>query len=330
MDLVKVSLALASTFLVAFRVPAEAQPAPNNHAPTLLVNVLDRNGGAVRDLTKDSFRVKVNGRASAIVEASYSLAPRRIVVLLDMSGSMVESRGQQKWEIAREALEDLLADTPHEVPIALLAFADQVKDSFDFSQSRSSISAWLKEGATTHGDNRIHGRTALFDAVLSATRLLGPAKPGDAIYAITDAGDNSSHISARNTRKVLLDSKIRLFVFLFAEQLPFADVRSGTEALTEMARATRGFVFGVPGRSTGVEFMPSWVVYDYDGRTRDKIKLYTRALNIQVNGFYTLRFDSPIPAGKAHKVFLDIVDAKGNPRKDVAFTYSTILLPQLK
>jgi hypothetical protein len=110
------------------------------------------------------------------------------------------------------------------------------------------MGAWLNEGASQHGDNRIHGQTALFDAVLAATKILGSTHSGDAIYAITDGGDNSSHISGTVTRKLLLESGIRLFAFLFAEPAPFPELRAGTESLKEMCHATGGFVFGVTGR----------------------------------------------------------------------------------
>jgi von Willebrand factor type A domain len=328
-NVARMSLALASALLAACGI-LTAQPAPNESAPSLLANVLDRQGMAVRDLTKESFQVKVNGRQARLLEASYSLAPRRIVVVLDMSGSMAGGMEHKKWKIAHEALEDLLTESPPDISIALLTFSDQVHDAFDFSQNRSSMALWLKEGADQHGDSRIRGRTALFDAMLAAKKLLGTSRPGDAIYAITDGGDNSSHISALATRKLLLESGIRLFVFLFAEPSLFEGTQSGTESIKELARASGGFVFGVSAHPGGVDFLPSWDGYDYTERTRQTIKLYTRALNIQVNGFYTLRFDSPVIAAKARKVSLDIVDAARKPRKDVAFTYSTMLLPQSK
>lgn len=307
-----------------------AQSVPPPSASSLLVNVLDRNGDAVRSLTRDSFRVKVNGHPAAVVEAGYSLAPRRIVALLDMSGSMAGEPDRKKWRIAREALKNLLAETPSDVSIALLTFSDQVHDAFDFSQSRTSMAAWLKQGESHGDDSRVHGRTAIFDAMLAATKLLGAARSGDAIYAITDGGDNSSHIFATDIRKLLLRSRIRLFVFLFAEQR-WGETESGTNALMEIARASGGFVFGISARPSGVEFLPSWsFAFDDNERTREKIKIYTRALNIQVNGFYTLRFDSPVSLDKARKVSLNLVDDTGKPRKDVAFTYSTLLPPQPK
>src|ERR1700675_851352 len=99
----------------------------------------------------------------------------------------------------------------------------------------------------------------------------------------------------------------------------------------ELARDTGGVVFGVSGHPSagGASFLPSLnFEYDYDEHTRDRIRLYMRALNIQVNGFYTLRLDAPLQSGKAGKVSLDIVDGRGIARKDVAFTYSTALPAQ--
>lgn len=296
--------------------------------PTLLANVLDRNGQPVRDLTRDNFQVKVNGHRATQLEATYSLAPRRIVVLLDMSGSMAGDGDHKKWMIAIEAVEDLLADTPVNASLALVTFSDHVHDIFDFTQSRTSMARWLREGANRQGDSRIHGTTAIFDALLAATKIFNAPHSGDAIYLISDGGDNSSHTRSKEIRELLLRSEIRLFVFLFVDPVPFENVRLGTEAIKEIARTTGGFVFGIPGHAGVVSFLPSWnSAYNYDEHARGIIKLYTQALNLQVNGFYTLRFNLPVAHGKARKVSLDVVDARGKPRKDVAFTYST-LLPQ--
>lgn len=292
-----------------------------------MANVLDRNGRPLQELTKDNFQVKVNGRLVTHVEATYSVAPRRIVVMLDISGSMGGDVGHNKWKIASEAVQDLLVDTPADVSLALVTFSDHVNDIFEFSQSRSSMARWLKEGATRWGDSRIHGGTALLDAVIAATKLFSPTRLGDSIYLISDAGDNHSQAHSKDVWEMLLRSEIRLFVFLLADPLHTDDARLGTAAIREMARATGGFVFGVPGYSPLMNG-ESWGFYDYDEHTRDKIAVYTRALNLQINGFYMLRFESPVAAGKPRKVSLDIVDSTGKAMKDVAYTYST-LLPQL-
>ena len=315
--------------------PSFAQPSRPQPLASLLANVIDRKGDAVRNLTKDNFRVKVNGHPANLKEASYTLAPRRIVLLLDMSASMAGDLRGQKWQIGREAAVDLLAETPEDVPIALLTFSDKVDNVFDFSQSRNSMLAWLKqgivkEGARKDGDSRIHGRTALFDSILTAAKTFGTVHSGDAIYVITDADDNRSRIHAREIRKLLLDSQIRLFAFLLPEPWwPSSEPQQGIESVEEIARATGGFVFGIAGHNIGVSFPPSVrYAFDYNDRTRQTIKFYTHALNIQVSGFYNLSFDLPMAPEKPRKVSLEVVDGNGKFRKDVVYTYSTALLPQ--
>ena len=326
----KVTLRFAGLLLLAYGTFAAAQTAPNQSTRSLLVNVLDQNGNAVRDLTKDSFRVKVNGHPAALLDAHYNLAPRRIVVLLDMSGSMAgETEKNKKWRIAREAIEDFLTETPAEVQVALVTFSSKIHDIIDFSQGRSSIIEWLRRGPSQWSD--IKGTTPFFDAAAAAAKLLEPALPGDSIYAITDGGDNSSRISKTAAKQRLLQSQIRLFVFLFAEPMPTEEERSGPESVMALARDTGGFVFGISGHpgAGGVSFLPSRSFeYDYDEHTRERIRLYMQALNIQVNGFYTLHVDAPLQLGKAAKVSLDIVDGRGIARKDVAFTYSRALPAQ--
>jgi Mg-chelatase subunit ChlD len=318
---------LSITVLLTFPFLALAQHAQNQPARSIIVNVFDRQGNAVRDLDKENFRVRLNGKSAEVLDTHYSFAPRRIVVLLDMSGSMGgNSEKNKKWQIAREALEDLLVETSADVPIALLSFSDHVHDMFDFKQNRSRIAARLKQGTSQRSN--IKGRTALRDAVLASLSLLQPVRAGDAIYAITDGGDNASHASATRTRTSLLESGVRLFTFLFAESPPTEEERAGIDDLVDMVGDSGGFVFGLPSNrgTASVSFLPSWdFEYDYNERTRDKIKVYTQALNIQVNGFYTLQVGEPL-SRKDGKIKVEVVTKAGSVRKDVVFTYQRILL----
>lgn len=308
---------LLAIVVLACRFLALAQYQPNQSTHSLLVGVLDSRGNAAPSLTKNNFRVKVNGHPAVLRDAPYSIAPRRIAVLLDTSGSMA---GKTKWLIAREAVDDLLSDTPADVHIALLTFSDQVHDVFDFSQTRDSIVAWLKERPSAQGV-KISGRTALYDSVLAATKLLEPTRAGDAIYIISDGGDNASNISDTETRKLLLRSRIRLFVFLLAEPMIFAQERSEPDSIVRLARATGGFVFGVKSDQIALAGEPWEFAYDYDERTRSRVRLYTQALNIQVNGFFTLQFDASPTERKSNKVSVEVIDNSGKVRKDLAWTY---------
>jgi hypothetical protein len=318
----KTSRALAA-FVLTFRFLSFAQTAPDQSSLSLLVNVLDRNGSAVQDLTKDNFLIKVNGHRAVVVDAHYSFAPRRVVVLLDISGSMAgQPETSKKWQVAREALEDFLADTPADVQVALLTFSSQVRDQFDFSQTRTSITTWLKDESVRQTSVKTGGGTALYDAMLAATKLFGSTRPGDAVYAITDGGDNSSHISETELDKLMLRSGIRLFLFLLDDPVPADLDLLGRGTITDLARSTGGFVFGVSGRPIGMLSLPTRdALYDFDKRAQDRIKLYTQALNVQVNGFYSVRWNSPLPTRKVNKLSLQVMDDSGRVKKDTSWTY---------
>jgi hypothetical protein len=329
----KISLILRCILFPFLGLLAAAQVGPTQSTYSLLVNVLDRNGNAIRDLTKDSFRIEVHGHHADVVKANYSLAPRRMVVLLDVSGSMEEEKGSEKWQIARAALEDLVAETPRDVPIALLPFSDQVYDVLDFSQNRESITKWLKQEPSHKGPKQFRGATALFDAIAAAAKLLEPPRPGDAIYAITDGGNNKSHISGAAIEKQLLRSEVRFFVFLLAEPSLSEEERSGKESVFEIIRTTGGYGFGVTSYRGLGDLDPmrgSMFRYEYDRQTRERIELSTKALNVQVNGFYTLELVTPPGHWKTANVSVKVVDGAGQPRKGVVLAYPRELFTKSK
>jgi len=290
---------------------------------SVVVNVFDTRGNAIRNLTKENFRVRLNGKPVAVVDAQYNLAPRRIVVLLDMSGSMTGEEGPEKWQIARDAVDDLLVQAPGNVPIAMLTFADNVHDVFDFPQSRTAIAKWLRENESQRPNLKRPARTALFDAILAALKLMAAIQPGDVIYAITDGGEDASQASAAQTEVALLQSRVRLFAFLFSEPLQLPAEQEGKDSVLKLVEDSGGFVFGIAGRQR--PFAASWnFVYAYGKDSREKITASTKEFNIQVNGFWTLDLAAP-SSNKDSKVKLEVVGPEGRMRKDIGITYARVL-----
>ena len=299
---------------LALSLPCVAQQRANLPQGTrsVLVNVLDAHGNAVRDLTKEDFRVSVNGKYVPVLDARYSLAPRRIVVLLDMSGSMTDA-SSRKWQIAQHAVDDLLTQTPRDVPITLLTFASTVLDVFASSQSRTEIDHWLKEGPGQKPKLKSPRKTALFDAVLQALKLLNPVQPGDTIYAITDGEDNASEASAKRTEAALLQADVRLFVFLLndGEQVT-GEVGEKRYSFLSLVDDSGGFLFGLKRRQTPFRD------YVYDRTNMERITTETSELNILVLGFWTLDL-APSDLSKKSKLTMELVRRK--PRENLRLIY---------
>ena len=156
--------------------------------------------------------------------------------------------------------------------------------------------------------------------------MLGTTQPGDAIYAITDGGENASHATAVQTKAALLQSGVRVFTFLFAEP-PLGDEANKDDFL-KMVDDSGGSAFGVAGRQRPGG--TSWQVDFFDDKdTREKVRACAQGLNILVRAFWTLELEAP-SSNKASKMKLEIVDHEGKMRKDVGVTYPRLLPPVLK
>src|SRR5713101_4087990 len=322
-SMVKKSILMASALL--FGGLLSVAQSPPKRTVSVLINVLDQNGSAVSDLRKENFQVKLNGHPAALVGAPYSFGPRRIVVLLDMRSSMKGQSINNAWVIAREALEDVLTESPTGAQIALLTFSSQVDKIVDFSQGRPAIKDWLKHGPSQRSDIKACTKecTGLFDAVSEAPKLLQPSQPGDVIYAITRGGEGNSDVSKTDLKKQLLRNGIRLFAFLFVNDVRFEGEPIRPSSIVEVARETGGAVFSIPGR----EGLRSWVVeFHEDDKTRERIRLYTRELSAEVSGFYTLELDDHVPPGKLSRVSAEIAENNGRVRKNVTLAYQRVLL----
>ena len=294
---------------------------------SVIVNVFDAHAIAIRDLTKDNFRIRLNGKPVPVLDARYTTAPQRIVVLLDVSGSMTDDNA--KWNIAREAVSDLLAQTPKAVPIAMLTFTDDIRDVFDFSQSREAIAEWL-DGPGRRPILKHRAKTALFDAILAGLKQFGAVQVGDSLNAITDGGDNASTNSEKQTQAALLQSPVRLYSFLFAQ--PF-----GSPSGFCVSRGCRGeresfvsMVVDSGGRSLGftpaINRGPGTLAYVYDDAIREKVRIWTQLFNLQISDFWTLDLAAP-PSDKKRDIKLDVVNTEGKVRKDVTLTYPRLLPP---
>ena len=312
---------LVPTFL-HWMLLAQAPPRSPEALRSILVNVIDSHGAAVRDLTKENFAIFLNGKLAAVTAAQYSLAPHRIIVLLDVSGSMNGKRGSGKWRIAEEAVRDLLQQSQVDVQIAMVTFSDEVHEISDFSQSRAAILNWLQQNPD-EPPKLTRKHTALFDATIEALKLFGDARPGDAIYAITDGNENASDSSARQTQHVLLLSGVRLFTLLFAR--PFGSPQAWQERTDDfvgMVRDSGGLAFELMGhRIPGV---PLDAEYSYNDN-RETVKAYTTELDTQISGYWTLELTAPASQGKS-KIRVTVTDHTGRERKDIVVVYPHILL----
>ena len=281
-------------------------------------------GQPVASVSTSSFKGEFRGKPVRILSATRDVGPRRIVVLIDASGSMV-GLTKGKWDLVLRAASDVAAHAPPDSSVALLVFNDKVKQKVDFSAGPQAVLeriAQVREGRTP--DRLPAGRTPLRDAVLEGLKLLEPATPGDVIYAITDGGDNASKSSPVAVEKALVSAGIRLFAFLVEDYPGLRRVPEAESVLNDflqLVQATGGTTLGLSGTP--------WSDLQYPAKEKDRLalKAATEGLYLQMAQFYRLEVDLPEPVTKPRRWKLEMVNERGAKMKEWQVAYQTTLLP---
>jgi hypothetical protein len=285
------------------------QGGPDCRQPTVIASLIDHQGVVPTDLTSDNFRVTFEGRLTKPLSAIFTKAPRRVVVLLDVSGSM-----SGKWQVARAAAWDLVAALLPGSRASLMTFSEKAEIETALSPDLKAIQDWLTHEAA-RGFESFHGRTALYAAVQAAVALLEPIEPGDAIYVITDGGENASRMSESKVEDALRSKGVRLFGLIIPSRF-FAQEGVGRLEFADLSKQSGGFVETLSLSDS--EFREPAV---YDERMQDQVWLRSRRLGLEIEAFYSLTLKLPDNPVKAKPLDINVVDGRGRSRKDLLRAY---------
>jgi hypothetical protein len=307
--------------LVLSCTPVRAQS--NSECPqrTVTVGALEMPGLPIKGLETANFKGTYQGQPLNISSARLvqELASR-IVILLDTSGSM---HTQNKWRIALSAASELVSAASPRTQISLFTFSNKVERRWELTSEHSSMDEWLR-APSTQGISALKGKTALFTAVMEALQELDPAQTGDAIYVITDGGENASAESKSRVDFALRASGTRLFTFLLNNGPTLRqDQEAGRLDLHDLTLRSGGF-----GTSVGPYPLTDATdkAYIYDENVAARIRAWTQVLKAEIGTFYTVRINTPLQASKSEKWTLEVVDARGRKRKEVIVTYPQPLM----
>ena len=275
------------------------------------------------DLTGDNFKITCKGRATSPLSVVYANGPRRIVVLLDVSGSMsgqpVGDTG--KWRIARSAAWNLVNVLPPQSATSLMTFAEKAEIRAPMSVDRTPMGNWLNGEAARHPSRSLNGHTALYAAVQSAIAQLQPSQPGDVIYVITDGGENASHVRETEVENELRAAGIRLFALIVASGgANSEEERSGPAVLERLSKVSGGFAERLPALSFDSPLL-------YDDHMEEWIRLHSRRLSMKMAAFYSITVQIPQDSDKSSHLDISVVDGRGRKRKDLSLAYPHRLSP---
>ena len=204
-----IALLLSSLLLALSEMASWAQATPCLKR-TVEANVVGYAGGTRPAFIASNFRGQFRDKPIKILSADLDTKPRRIVLLLDASGSMVGPSNEGKWKIALSVARDAVEKLPTQHSLALVVFAEKLVLSVGSEQSRQANLQHLSklepgEKALPKGSRR----TALWVALQEGLYVLGSPQRGDVLYAITDGGDNASRARLKEVERALLGAGVR-------------------------------------------------------------------------------------------------------------------------
>lgn len=299
---------------------------------TIPANVYTERGDPVTALTAANFKASIGGKPIRVTSVTYNSGPRRIVIVIDVSGSMTEP-GKLKWGL--KFSEDLISLASSQDSPALLTFSNRIQDAIAFGQGRTALLAEIDKLQATNWDH-VRGlrKTALEDALVSALALLKTPRVGDAICLVTDGGENASQ-SRTSSVKVLLESAgVRVYTFLpnwgFGSRVMSPEEDQAPTVLGDLAASTGGdFLLFVPGQIRHLSYPPP-VPLGMSGSDREELASASRVFYRDIFSFHKIDVRLPEPLRKPRDWRLDVLDASGRRNKHLQVVYPHTLAPCTK
>jgi hypothetical protein len=213
----------------------------------ITVNVRDSRGKFVSDLPASSFRVKVGGHDAAVTSAKQITSSNRLTLVIDASGSM-GGRDVQRWRAIKTLTEQIIASVPTSTDLAVLVFNRQTIRKVEFGHSRKELLDAIEQ---LHDAN---GATALWTALLEASKMFDSPAPGNAVLVISDFVDNTHKTNTAKVRSAFLVNTIRLFgvgIGSVDHYLASAEEREAQDDFFALVKQTGGDVIQDVGKYGG-------------------------------------------------------------------------------
>jgi Ca-activated chloride channel family protein len=182
------ALSLAVMFSIAAATAGGQQPTfrGTSELVRVFVTVIDGDGRLVTTLTRDQFEVRDEGKAQPITLFDNSPQPIRLIVMLDVSGSM-----EGNLPLLRAAADQLFARLQPGDAARVGTFGHDVTISASFTRSRDALRAALPDHIVTDAP------TPLWRAVDEAISAFGEDGPERKVVLVLSDGKDSGPISFR-------------------------------------------------------------------------------------------------------------------------------------
>lgn len=223
-----------------------AMPQDGNCEKRLLpVVVTDKDGNRVTTLTSSDFRLDSREVGMNVLSWNADLRRHRVVILLDVSGSMHGLPGSHLWNVVMTLVQHVASVQSDNSEFALAIFTDRVLETVDFAQGRDVLKKRLDEISRDPTFPRI-GKghdTKIYDVLREGVQMLVNPTSADSLLVITDGFDEGSKNRPNEVLSQLAGPLIRVFAVL-VDPLPGERSRPDTGEFVRLVQKSGGQVFG--------------------------------------------------------------------------------------
>jgi Ca-activated chloride channel homolog len=245
----------------------------------ILATVKDQSGALVGSLEKEDFEVRDNGIPQRISFFERQTdQPLSVAVLIDNSGSTAKDLKYETESVTR-FLGALLREGNPEDAVALYSFNWQIVKQNGFTRNVAAVEKSLRALRGEAG-------TALYDAILLASRDIEDRRGRKVLVIVTDGGDTTSHSDFQRAAEAaqLADAVIYPVVVIPITNDAGRNV-GGENALTTLALRTGG---RVSAASLGAALDQSFDQIIRDLRTQYLLAFYPRGVPPAKDRFHLL------------------------------------------
>jgi len=167
----------------------------------IYVNVTDRNGALVGELTRGDFAVFEDGRPQEIaIFEKQSEVPLNLTLAIDTSGSVQKDLGQEA-AAARRFVHDILRQQDQ---MSVIQFATYVHELTPFTNKLPVID---------HGLSELRGdwATALYDAICFGSERLGKKEGRKVLVVVSDGDDTAKSSTYAQALEAALRNEVMIY-----------------------------------------------------------------------------------------------------------------------
>jgi hypothetical protein len=209
------------------------------------VSIVSLSGAKVPELASANFAASYKGKAIRVGSASVDSTVRRIVLLLDVSDSMLGRDSEADWNFPLDVAENLLAAMPSSTVVGLSALGTELEHITSPTYHRKTLKDEVEVIRKARWSFSKHDQadTSIRDAIIAGAKLFDHPQLGDALYVITDGIDNTSEAEIEEVYEALACRGIRLFTFVVSRRVDnrFTSATSAAQrTMRELSEDTGG------------------------------------------------------------------------------------------